>query len=129
MKIDLVFKLYELWRMADKVTKFNDAAEVILNDRITNKYEKLFIEEKLQEFKDDIEKAYEFCDIWDYIDFMMTKSGEFKFTNDKKISKSKIIKCIEEYKYSIINAYGATLSVRNFIYFFLDNPELAIRRK
>ena len=129
MKIDWVFKLYELWRIADKVTKFNDAAEVILNDKITNKYEKLFIKEKLQEFKDDIEKAYEFCDIWDFIDFRATKSGKFKITNNKKISKSKIIKFIEEYNYSIINAYGATLSVRNFIYFFLDNPELTIRRK
>lgn len=129
MKIDWVFKLYELWRIADKVTKFNDAAEVILNDKITNKYEKLFIKEKLQEFKDDIEKAYEFCDIWDFIDFRATKSGKFKITNNKKISNSKIIKFIEKYNYSIINAYGATLSVRNFIYFFLDNPELAIRRK
>lgn len=129
MKIDWVFKLYELWRIADKVTKFNDAAEVILNDKITNKYEKLFIEEKLHEFKDDIEKAYEFCDAWDYTDFYTAKSGKFILANDKKISRSKIIKCIEEYKYPIVNAYGATLSIRNFIYFFLDNPELAIRRK
>jgi len=129
MKIDWVFKLYELWRIADKVTKFNDAAEVILNDKINNKYEKLFKEEKLHEFKEDIAKAYEFCDTWDYLDFEMAKSGKFKFTNNKKISKSKIIRCIEEYKYSIVNAYGATISVRNLIYFFLDNPELTIRRK
>ena len=129
MKIDWVFKLYELWQIADKVTKFDGAAKVILNDRITNKYEILFIEEKLHEFEKDIAKAYEFCDTWDYLDFEMAKSGKFKFTNNKKISKSKIVKCIEEYGYPIINAYGATSSVRNFIYFFLDNPELTIRRK